>query len=41
MSWWGEMMGLPLWGLNTLLVLSMRVEASTWASKLRGRWTAI
>ena len=37
----GAMIGLPLAGEKMLFVASIRVQASTWASRLSGRCTAI
>ena len=41
MSWLGMVRGRPLAGDRMLLVDSIRVEASIWASTERGTWTAI
>ena len=41
MSWVGDVTGRPLEGSRTLLLESMSTRASSWASKERGRWTAI
>jgi hypothetical protein len=41
MSWVGMVTGRPSAGLRMLLLDSMRIRASAWASADSGRWTAI
>ena len=41
MSWVGMVTGRPSAGLRMLLLESMRIRASAWASADSGRWTAI